>query len=81
VDPARAIARVRLAIPHAIRECVRAVDLAFEAAGTNAIFTANPLERPFRDIHVAVQHAAAFPAHFEAAGKVLLGLRPTDPGW
>lgn len=80
-DPARAIARVRLAIPHAIRECVRAVDLAFEAAGTNAIFTANPLERPFRDIHVAAQHAAAFPAHFEAAGKVLLGLRPTDPGW
>ena len=80
-DPSTQIAQTRLAIPHAIHKSVRAVDLLFHAAGTNAIYTANPLERQFRDIHVAVQHAAAFPIHFKSAGKVLLGLRPSEPGW
>ena len=39
------------------------------------------LEKAFRDIHVAVQHGAALPQYYEGAGKVLLGLRPSDPGW
>ena len=77
-DPSLELVQVRLAIPHAIHECVRAIDLLFHAAGTNAIYTANPLER---DIHVATQHAAAFPIHYESGGKVLLGLRPTEAGW
>jgi alkylation response protein AidB-like acyl-CoA dehydrogenase len=80
-DPAREIAQARLAATHSIHEAVRAVGLVFHAAGTNAIYTRNPLERRFRDIHVAVQHNAAFPAHYESAGKVMLGLRPSDPGW
>jgi hypothetical protein len=50
-------------------------------AAANAIYTRNPLERYFRDIHVAVQHNAAFPAQYESAGKVLMGLHPTDIGW
>ena len=29
-------------------------------AGTNAIYSSNPLERHFRDVHVVVQHNAAF---------------------
>ena len=80
-DPALAIAQARLAITHSMHEAVRTVDLVFHTAGTNAIYTRNPLERYFRDIHVAVQHNSAFPAHYESAGKVLMGLRPTDPGW
>jgi alkylation response protein AidB-like acyl-CoA dehydrogenase len=76
-----AIAQARLAITHAMHESVRAVDKVFHAAGTNAIYTSLPLERAFRDVHVAVQHGAALPSYFESAGKVLLGLRPTDPGW
>jgi alkylation response protein AidB-like acyl-CoA dehydrogenase len=80
-DPSLAIARARLAITHAIHEAVRAVDIVFQAAGTNAIYSSNPLERHFRDVHVVVQHNAAFDVHYESAGKVLLGLRPTDPGW
>jgi indole-3-acetate monooxygenase len=75
------IAQGRLAIVHAMHESVRAVDKMFHAAGTNAIYTRLPLERAFRDVHVAVQHAAALPGYFESAGKVLLGLKPTDPGW
>ncbi|HEY4171733.1 MAG TPA: acyl-CoA dehydrogenase family protein [Rhodopila sp.] len=76
-----AVAQGRLAIVHAMHESVRAVDKVFHAAGTNAIYTRLPLERAFRDVHVAVQHAAALPVYFESAGKVLLGLRPGDPGW
>jgi indole-3-acetate monooxygenase len=76
-----AVVQARLAITHGMREAVRAVDLVFHAAGTNAVYERNPLERHFRDIHVAVQHAAGLPAHMEAAGKALLGLRPAESGW
>lgn len=75
------IAQARTAIVHAMHEAVRAVDKVFHAAGTNAIYTRLSLERAFRDIHVAVQHGAALPSYFESAGKVLVGLRPDDPGW
>ena len=80
-DPSIAIAQARLAIVHAMHEAVRSVDLVFHAAGTNAIYCRNTLERYFRDIHVAVQHNSAFPAQYESAGKVLMGLRPADMGW
>jgi len=76
-----AVAQARLAITHGMHEAVRSVDLVFHAAGTNAIYEKNLLERHFRNIHVAVQHAAALPPHMQAGGKALLGLRPTDPGW
>jgi alkylation response protein AidB-like acyl-CoA dehydrogenase len=75
------IAQGRLALVHAMHEAVRAVDKVFHAAGTNAIYTRLPLERAFRDVHVAVQHAAGLPGYFESAGKALLGLQPGDPGW
>jgi alkylation response protein AidB-like acyl-CoA dehydrogenase len=80
-DITQEIAQARLATTHAMHETVRAVDLVFRAAGTNAIYTRNPLERHFRDIHVAIQHNAGFPVHYESAGKVLMGLRPSEPGW
>ena len=80
-DPAQEIAQARLAIAHSVHEAARVVNLLFHAAGTNAIYTRHPLERQFRDIHVAEQHNAAFQAHYASAGKVLLGLRPSDPGW
>ena len=75
------VLQARLAITHGMREAARAVDLVFHAAGTNAVYERNRLECQFRDIHVALQHGAALPSHIEAAGKVVLGLRPSDPGW
>lgn len=75
------VMQARLAIVHGMHEARRAVDLLFHAAGTNAVYAGGHLERCFRDIHVAIQHGAALPQHMESAGKVLLGLRPTDPGW
>jgi indole-3-acetate monooxygenase len=73
--------QARLAITHALHEAVRSVDLVFHAAGTNAVYARNRLERHFRDIHVAVQHAAGPPAHMQAGGKAILGLRPDGQGW
>jgi indole-3-acetate monooxygenase len=81
LDPTPLITQARLAITHGMHEAVRTVDLVFHAAGTNAVYTRNSLERHFRDIHVAVQHGAALPGHFESAGKALMGIRPRDPGW
>jgi indole-3-acetate monooxygenase len=80
-DLTHVLAQARLAIVHAMHEAVRSVDLVFHAAGTNAIYSRNPLERYFRDIHVAVQHNSAFLAQYESAGKVLMGLHPDDAGW
>jgi alkylation response protein AidB-like acyl-CoA dehydrogenase len=80
-DPGREILQARLAITHGMHEAVRAVDLLFHAAGTNAVYRKYPLERYFRDVHTAVQHVAGLPMHYEFAGKGLLGLRPSDVGW
>lgn len=70
----RAVARGQLAITHSLNEAVRVADLCFHAAGTNAISSANRLERFLRDAHTAVQHAAGQPIHQRVAGRVLLGL-------
>lgn len=80
-DLTHEIAQARLAITYAMWESAKAVDLLFHAAGTNAIHQKLPLERFFRDIHVAVQHGAGLLSNFESGGQVLLGLQPPDPGW
>ena len=80
-DPGPAIAHARLAVTHAMHEAVRAVDKLFHAAGTNAVYEKNDIERYFRDAHVAVQHAAGQRSHYETAGKALLGTPLKEPGW
>ncbi|MFN0025789.1 MAG: acyl-CoA dehydrogenase family protein [Acidimicrobiales bacterium] len=78
----RAVSLAQLAITNTLNEAVRVADVAFHAAGTNAISVANRLERFLRDTHTAVQHSAGQPVHVRAAGRVLLGLDagPVDPG-
>ncbi len=71
------VARAQLAITHSLNAAVQVADMAFHAAGTNAISTANRLERFLRDAHTAVQHSAGQPVHIRAGGRVLFGL---DPG-
>lgn len=80
-EPSAALVDLRLSIVHAMHESVKAVDLLFHAAGTNAVYTKHRLERCFRDVHVGVQHAAALPVHYETAGRQLLGLEADVPGW
>ena len=70
---------LRLAATNATLSCTRAVDLMYEAAGGTAVYRTSPLERVFRDAHVATQHAMVAPRTLEVLGRVALGL-PTDPG-
>jgi alkylation response protein AidB-like acyl-CoA dehydrogenase len=74
----RQLTLFRLANMNAVAAGAQAVDLVYHAAGTSAIFTANPLERFFRDIHVATQHRCASPEELYQVGRVLLGLPLTS---
>ena len=80
-DPGPQVLQARLAITHAMRESVRAVDMLFYAAGANAIHERNDLELFFRDIHTAGQHIAALHSNFEYGGQALLWLAPAASGW
>lgn len=48
--------RSSLAVQHAMRTAVDAVDVAFRFAGASVVRGDHPLQRCFRDIHVAAQH-------------------------
>jgi alkylation response protein AidB-like acyl-CoA dehydrogenase len=70
-------AQLRLAVAHAATSAARAVDLAYHAGGGTSVYTTSPLQRFFRDVHVATQHAMVGPDIVELAGAVLLG-QPVD---
>ncbi len=64
---------VRMAATHAIHKAREAVDFAYNAAGTTAIFETHPLERRFRDIHTVTQQLQGRLSHFETVGAWMLG--------
>jgi len=68
----RAVAR--LAASHAASESAAAVDLMYEAGGATSIYASHPLQRHFRDVHVATQHVMVSPTATTLAGRVLLGV-------
>lgn len=70
-------ARLRLAVVHATGSAARAVDLAYRAGGGSSVYAASPLQRHFRDVHVATQHAMVGPEVALLAGAALLG-QPAD---
>jgi alkylation response protein AidB-like acyl-CoA dehydrogenase len=70
---------VRLAATHAIHEAAAVVDVAYEIAGSHAIFANGPFERRFRDVHAVTQQLQGRAEHFEAVGRYLLGLDPASP--
>jgi alkylation response protein AidB-like acyl-CoA dehydrogenase len=65
---------LRLAATHASATAARVVDRMYTLGGGAAIFTSHPLQRVFRDVHVATQHAMTAPRTFELSGRMRLGL-------
>jgi alkylation response protein AidB-like acyl-CoA dehydrogenase len=64
-------ALLRLAMTHAVQSAAQAVDLAWAAAGSSPVYTSSPLERCFRDIHVATQHAAVGVFSYQSIGAAM----------
>ncbi len=71
---------IRLAATFALHQARDVVDIAYHAAGANAIFTANPFERRFRDIHTVSQQLQGRQEHYETVGRYRLGLE-ADIAW
>ncbi|HEX4946167.1 MAG TPA: acyl-CoA dehydrogenase family protein [Blastocatellia bacterium] len=65
---------LRLAATNATLQSAHAVDLMYHAAGGSAVFTDSALQRVFRDVHVATQHAMVSPRIYELVGRLSLGL-------
>lgn len=65
---------LRLAAANAVRQSVKAVDLMYEAGGGSSIHADNPLQRCFRDVHVATQHIMVSAGIYEQTGRAYLGL-------
>ena len=64
---------IRLAATHAARSSMRAVDLMYNLGGGTSVYKSSPLQRIFRDVHVASQHMMVAPPTFELAGRLFLG--------
>jgi 3-hydroxy-9,10-secoandrosta-1,3,5(10)-triene-9,17-dione monooxygenase len=59
----------------AVRQCVRAVDLMFEAYGGGGLYEHQQIQRAWRDIHAGAAHISfAFDAVGATYGKVMFGL-------
>lgn len=68
--------RIRLAATFAIHEARDVADAVWNMAGATAIFSGSAFDRRFRDIHTVTQQIQGRAAHFETAGRHLLGLEP-----
>ena len=73
------LARVWAASITTALECRSAVSGMYAAAGTSSLYVDKPIERAHRDIHAVMQHVILQPFWLEEAGRVKLGLEPTNP--
>lgn len=66
--------RLRLAATHATQTAAEATAIIYAAAGGAAVYRTSPIQRCYRDVSVAIQHAMVAPRTFEVAGRIKLGL-------
>jgi 3-hydroxy-9,10-secoandrosta-1,3,5(10)-triene-9,17-dione monooxygenase len=70
-------ARVRADTALVAKYCREAVELLVQAHGTSSLADHNPLQRLWRDVHVASHHAITeWQVNLEVYGKALLGVEP-----
>lgn len=67
---------LRLAATHAIRTSCEVVNIAYNLAGSDAVFEDSPLQRYFQDANVMSQQGQGRMMHFDVAGAYYLGLEP-----
>ncbi len=65
---------LRLATTHATHAAAQAVDRMYHVAGGSSVYRSSPLQRIFRDVHVATQHMMVSASTLELTGRLLLGL-------
>ena len=65
---------IRLATTFATHACADAVDRMYNLGGGTSVYRRSPLQRIFRDVHVATQHMMVSPATLELTGRLFLGL-------
>jgi alkylation response protein AidB-like acyl-CoA dehydrogenase len=70
--------RVQLAVSFAAEACAEAIRFVNDAVGTSSIRLGQPFERPFRDLHVLLQHSDKSSQRYASAGRLMLGL---DNDW
>ncbi|WP_018147932.1 acyl-CoA dehydrogenase family protein [Henriciella marina] len=68
---------LRLATTSAVQSAKRAVDRIYELAGGTAVYSQSPIQRRFRDVHVATQHIMVGASTWETTGRLFLG-QPAD---
>ena len=71
---ARDRALLRLAATHGSNQAAGVVDVVYHAAGATAIFELEGLARRFRDVHAVTQQIQSSDLHYQAVGRVLLGV-------
>jgi alkylation response protein AidB-like acyl-CoA dehydrogenase len=65
---------LRLGATHATQTAAEATELVYKAAGGAAVYKTSPIQRCFRDVYVATQHAMVAPRTYEVMGRMRLGL-------
>ncbi len=65
---------LRLSATHAAQTAAEVTESMYKAGGGAAVYKTSPLQRTFRDAHVAIQHAIVAPRTFETHGRLRLGL-------
>jgi len=65
---------IRLAATHATQTAAEVVEAMYKAGGGAAVYRTSALQRCFRDVFVATQHAMVAPRTYELAGRMRLGL-------
>lgn len=70
---------VRGALPHAGETARAVLTCMYELGGSTALYESSRLGRLFRDGHAAAQHAVLSAAHYELAGRTVIGIPANDP--
>ncbi|MCP3938445.1 MAG: flavin-dependent monooxygenase [Actinomycetia bacterium] len=65
---------LRLAATHATQTAGEVTKMMYLAGGGAAVYHSSPIQRCFRDVFVATQHAMIAPRTFEVSGRMRLGL-------